>query len=56
MKMCVLVKADTVTFTQAELLTDSRKGYPPHDARVDEGQAEIGQKSNRPVETLQGKT
>lgn len=28
------------------------KGYPPHDARVDEGEAEIGHQGDRPVETL----
>lgn len=28
------------------------KGYPPHDTGVDEGEAKISHKGNRPVETL----
>lgn len=29
------------------------KGYPPHDTGVNEGEAEIGHQSDRPIETLE---
>lgn len=36
-----------------QLLPVGVKGYPPHDAGVNEGEAEIGHQGDRPIETLE---
>lgn len=40
----------TVVFCTHKL---PRKGYPPHDAGVDEGEAEVSHQGHGPIETLQ---